>query len=595
MAQRPAEHPLAERAPTPSRHRQHRREMVRGRVPADRPWLDLDEGPEAFDDPLDRVEGGELGLGPSPARRRRPEHLAHEHAGPIGPCRPRLALVDPTLGNEPCDVLGEQGRVVELGRPLPEPVGPLLWPAHDAGAQRDARPPRRPQPFAVGPKRRRAHPPDDRSSPEVVVGQREGSEQRAPGHRLRQRPHRGPVHRDRGGGELLVEQPGIRLALAIHDADAVQRAAELDLGRDDPHRLSHLSCGIGCAHGPGRRVAARQDLARRRDCLRGPKAHREPVDQLRRVGIGLGFASEPDHGPQAIDAGECVDEVELRVRKPVREMQHHLTDVAKVGLATGDRARRRDREVVLVVEGMRREGAEALCDRGELTTTTAAHAQRVDRGRTRRSQLVEELDHRALGVLGRRHTFERRRPAREHLPDQCRLHRIVEGPPPRRCERARAEQLGEAIEHEEPHVEQTVAAPPELAPEGQAGQVAGHHHGHGSERVTRLRRSDRRCQGVGRRRPEGHGQQARCALDGPTRLHVAKVARGCDIPRGPSGAGAKAPSGAGLSPRPARLPRPRRPPCRRRPAARRRSRARPCPPPTTRHRASRRAARSGGA
>ena len=155
-----------------------------------------------------------------------------------------------------------------------------------------------------------------------------------------------------GGRELLVEQPGVRLALAIHDADAVQRTAELDLGRDDPHRLSHLSRGVGCAHAhvdgvPLDGVSLVGVIA-----CGGPRLTESRSTSCDRVGIGLGFAGEPDDRRQAVDLGERVDEVELRVREPVREMQHHLSDVAKVGLATGDRARGRDREVVLVVEGL---------------------------------------------------------------------------------------------------------------------------------------------------------------------------------------------------------------------------------------------------
>ncbi len=181
---------------------------------------------------------------------------------------------------------------------------------------------------------------------------------------------------------------------------------------------------------------------------------------------------------------------------------------------------------MLVVERRLRERSEARRDAGELVAATAERAQRVDCARTRCRELVEHLDDGELGVLCCGDTLEWRRSRRKHLADERRLHRVVEGRATLRREHARTEQLGEPVEHEEPDVEQAVAATPELAPKGQAGEVAGHDHGDRRERVTTLRRADRCPQRIGGGRAERDGQQTRCALDGPTRLHVANRSEG---------------------------------------------------------------------
>ncbi len=56
------------------------------------------------------------------------------------------------------------------------------------------------------------------------------------------------------------------------------------------------------------------------------------------VSIGIGLAREAHDGPHSVDLGERVDELELRVAEPVRQVEHDLPDVAQVSRAGADHA-----------------------------------------------------------------------------------------------------------------------------------------------------------------------------------------------------------------------------------------------------------------
>ncbi len=146
---------------------------------------------------------------------------------------------------------------------------------------------------------------------------------------------------------------------------------------------------------------------------------------------------------------------------------------------------------------------------GELATPPTERAQRIDGTGTRRRELVDHLDDGERGVLGLCHRPQRLGPIGEHLADDRRLHRVVEGATTVRREDASAEQLGEPVEHEEPDVEEAVAATPELSPQSKPGEVARHDHCDRRERVVAFGRGDRRGERVSGGRAEGHRHQPR--------------------------------------------------------------------------------------
>ena len=152
------------------------------------------------------------------------------------------------------------------------------------------------------------------------------------------------MHRDASGRELFVEQPRIGLALSVHDADAMQRTPRLNLGCDHPHRLANLAGAVGRAHDRGRRG---HGLAEVGD---GGEPTREPSDECGGDRIGIGLTREADDRPHTARDCERIDEAELLVREPMRQMQHDLPDVAKICSAVRNGIARGQREVAAVVE-----------------------------------------------------------------------------------------------------------------------------------------------------------------------------------------------------------------------------------------------------
>ena len=214
--------------------------------------------------------------------------------------------------------------------------------------------------------------------------------------------------------------------------------------------------------------------------------------------------------------------------EPVGQVEHDLPDVAYIGGAGTHHAGRRHREVVLVVERRLRERSKARRDAGELVAPPAERAQHVDRVRPGRGDLVEELDHRALGVLCTGDCGQGRGMVGKDLSNERGLHRGVERRAALCRQRARAEQLGQPVEHEEADVEDSRWPRAQLSPQRETSEIAGHDHGDRRERVVTLGRADHLGERASGGRTERHGHQPRHVGPLLRLLHDPKVARGCD-------------------------------------------------------------------
>ena len=207
-------------------------------------------------------------------------------------------------------------------------------------------------------------------------------------------------------------------------------------------------------------VACRRPVRRSRpEPQRAPRGGDEMVELRVRCSASASPV-RPTTALHSMDSSGDVDELELRGRAgapggapPAR---HRAGQPCRHG-----RARCRKGEVVLVVERRLRQRSEARCDAGDSVAAPAEQAPTAP----------------APGPMPRARRASRRRRARCSPPDDrgerrrsdastCRTSAAFtassRGVRPAR-QHSGTEQLGQPVEHEEPHIEQTVAATPELA------------------------------------------------------------------------------------------------------------------------------------
>ncbi len=260
------------------------------------------------------------------------------------------------------------------------------------------------------------------------------------------------------------------------------RGARHDVADDG----AYLVLGIGRARDrrPCDQRGARRAL--------GPFEVAEPAEltcQLLDGSVGSRVTGQPQEHAHTPGTGQRAHELGLRRRQTRRKEHHDSAELPQRRRRPGKGRGGRGCEVFVVVErgGPRPELAVQARDRRR---RLSAAVQPVEGAVARPAEVEERRVKRPLGgrVAGDRP--ERVVGVGDHGSDGLGPQRPRERPAALLGQRRRAEELRQARQHQEPHVDQAVG-PGERPPEGEAGVRRGHRHGDGSQRVGALRLSDR--------------------------------------------------------------------------------------------------------
>ena len=396
-------------------------------------------------------------------------------------------------------------QVLERGAVLvdlaPEPVGPLVDAAHDAGAAADPVPLGEARPLAAMGKR--AEPVEDRAAGEALALEVEEAEQPAAGEAVRDRPSAEPDPSEPGRVERLADQLLVGLGVAVDEGGAVEGdVLGLEVGEDPADRGSHLLAGVG----------RHQDLGRSgRPCLAG--GERIPVEfQGSRPAARLGIRDrvvEPGEGDlDGAGPRQRPEQPELGQRQPARQEEDDRAPIRQQGGALGvDRRGGGQEQIAAVVElAFLKQLAVLAVSGGGDPGQLAAGCQLGRPGvvhpgvvKVAEERLERRDDRPVLGLRADSTRFSQCGADRSLLRDRG------ERQPALSREAGAADRLRDLRQHGVANV--GVAARGQSPPQGEPGVAVGHDDRHRAERIGTLQFSHGRVQPClgGRPRPHSGG------------------------------------------------------------------------------------------
>ncbi len=213
------------------------------------------------------------------------------------------------------------GSLAQLGRVAVQSLPPLSGPVDHPCRPRQTLPGRGGSKGSTPANGRRGEQRHDLGTPVVVGGEIEQTHQRATGDALGQCPGCGSVDRDVGGGELLVQEPGVGLTPRMDHRHRIERDASAGGVDDRPHHRPDLFVGVGSADHP--QVDA--ERAGGRDRMGKGGGGTVDAQSPHRGGhrrVGRGGAGDADDHHAGDDLVDRPGELGHRRRHQLRQMPH---------------------------------------------------------------------------------------------------------------------------------------------------------------------------------------------------------------------------------------------------------------------------------
>ena len=291
------------------------------------------------------------------------------------------------------------------------------------------------------------HPGEQLVAAEATLGKGQQSEKGAAGDPRREWHHRGPVHRQSGGLELIVCESCVGLRFGEDQRDPIERSA-VTYGVDDRTEPgAHLLVRVGHGDDPGlRRI---DDVHRIHLELSVGSTAAEPLDRQVRIGVGTGVTGAAGDHHDLTSLGDVTKQCRAVERDPLRQVDEDSPEFRRNRMPFSEGLGSRIEQVLLVVPGGLERSADLSVQPDHVGRPVGLGAKPFECSRCQVTKLTVGRDERHLGGRVGGDRAEHARPFGECAPECRRDDRGGHGTATFRGQAGSPQQLAESVHGEE--------------------------------------------------------------------------------------------------------------------------------------------------